>query len=314
MRWRNTKKLAAEYDHVALLCSRLALFLSAGLHPKSAWAELANEAEGWPISPTVNRVVDGLHSGLRHRDAVAHATRNEADAWREFSAVVGVADLTGAPLSATLWSFSEVLAERSRVEREVRAVSQAPRMTMWMLLGLIPLGLLVASALGAKPVQVLIGSAFGFSVLLLGVGIMSLAVWWMVRLIDQAIPAKDSGAIERELFAIAVSSGALPELALETVHAEMVANELEPAEHTAVQQLASLSRRAGVPVAKLARAEAAWFTQRRRTEAHELAAALSVRILIPVGLLVLPAFVLIAVVPVVISLLGQSLGASGPLW
>jgi tight adherence protein B len=65
----------------------------------------------------------------------------------------------------------------------------------------------------------------------------------------------------------------------------------------------------------LAKAEASWARARAKATALEGANALSVKILFPLGALVLPAFVLIAVIPVVFALLQGALsGDVARLW
>ena len=312
--WSSKRTRVVELDQLASMASRLALFLRAGLSTPAAWGELAHEAEQWQIGEAVQQVNRSIHSGLRHREAVRQVAKDQGGAWQEFSAVISVAELSGAPLSESLWSYSETLREQSRAEREIRALIQAPKLTVGLLLSLPPLGMLVSGALGVNALATLTESVLGWFALSLAAVLVGLALWWMRSLVRQATPANDSGGLERELFAIAVSSGLLPESALQRVHQVMDEHGLVASEQSSVFHLAQLSRRAGVPVARLARAEAKWFLDRRRTDAEEAAASLSVRILIPVGLFILPAFALLAVVPVVVSLLGQAVRANYVPW
>lgn len=295
-----------------MIASRLALFLQAGLSPQASWRELSREIVEGPCATAVAEVADALARGERHRDAVSGAAAEAS--WKQLSAVVDMADMSGSPLAQTLGTFAAAMTEHSRVEREIRAMMTAPRLTVWLLVGLPPLGLVVASALGADPLGVLVGSGFGRLMLVSGVVMVGVALWWMRRLVEGATPPDDHAGVERELFAIAVSSGALPELALTRVGQVMDRHELPRSPSRPLEQLATLSRRAGVPVASLARAESQWFMDRRRIEANERIAELSVRVLIPVGLLVLPAFVVLAIVPVVVSLLGQAVSVSTVPW
>ena len=67
-----------------------------------------------------------------------------------------------------------------------------------------------------------------------------------------------------------------------------------------------LSARAGVPAAELLRSEA---RERRRdalAAAQSSAQALSVRLMIPLGVCVLPAFMILSVVPLLLAVLGQT--------
>ncbi len=68
-----------------------------------------------------------------------------------------------------------------------------------------------------------------------------------------------------------------------------------------------LSARTGAPVADLLRSAAAAGRDRRRWEAEAAAARLSASLVLPLGLCTLPAFLLLGVVPVVLSLAGDVL-------
>ncbi|WP_380171064.1 type II secretion system F family protein [Kineococcus sp. DHX-1] len=68
-----------------------------------------------------------------------------------------------------------------------------------------------------------------------------------------------------------------------------------------------LSARTGAPVADLLRSAAASGRDRRRWEAEAAAARLSASLVLPLGLCTLPAFLLLGVVPVVLSLAGDVL-------
>jgi tight adherence protein B len=65
-----------------------------------------------------------------------------------------------------------------------------------------------------------------------------------------------------------------------------------------------LARESGVAAAPLLTAAAAAQRRRHAAEARVAAARLGVRVVLPTGLCLLPAFVLLAVVPLVLALLG----------
>lgn len=75
-----------------------------------------------------------------------------------------------------------------------------------------------------------------------------------------------------------------------------------------VRDALGLALRAGAPGAELLRDAAAEVRRRRAREAQRRASALGVRLVLPLGVCALPAFVAVAVVPVVLSLARQVLG------
>jgi Flp pilus assembly protein TadB len=76
----------------------------------------------------------------------------------------------------------------------------------------------------------------------------------------------------------------------------------------AVARALGLAVTTGAPTAELLRAAASDLRRRRHRQAQAAASRLAVRLVLPLGLCALPAFVAWAVVPVVLSLAGRVLG------
>jgi tight adherence protein B len=68
-----------------------------------------------------------------------------------------------------------------------------------------------------------------------------------------------------------------------------------------------LSVRTGAPAAELLRGEAWLARQRARTRGRESAARLATRLLVPLGVCTLPAFLLLAVVPAVLGVMRSTI-------
>jgi len=140
-----------------------------------------------------------------------------------------------------------------------------------------------------------------------GAGVlMGVAGWWISILQRDALARPDPGEISLELFAIATAGGALPEAAWERVQTALVSFDLPGSESTEVRALSELSRRVGVPVSALARQHSGLMRQRWRTDALERINRLGVQVVIPLGVLVLPAFVLVAVIPLGLAIWSEA--------
>jgi tight adherence protein B len=74
---------------------------------------------------------------------------------------------------------------------------------------------------------------------------------------------------------------------------------------TALDEALLLARESGVALAPLLAAAAREERRRQAARARAAAARLGVRVVLPTGLCLLPAFVLLAIVPLVLSLLGM---------
>lgn len=301
---------------VAAIAARLAVFFRAGVNPRRAWEEVGPEQaddlhQGSPLRAILWRVGAGESVG----DALLEETATAGEPWRILAAVYWVAHQTGTPMGDALWALSQALRERHDAERAVRSTLQAPLYTQRLLLALPLLGLLVAGALGVDAVGFLTGSALGWLALVLALALVATALVWTRRLITWALPGPDYLSPALDLLAIATAGGASPERAKKRVEEALECHGLISGDLGMLDSLTSLSRRVGVPLRSLAQAEASWMRVRAKALVTERAEALSVKILLPLGGLILPVFVLVGVVPVVFALLqGALTPTNGLLW
>ncbi len=295
---------------MASLCARLAVFLQAGLSPGRAWAELASdESQPAPARQFAQRISQAMSGATGHAAAVRAVCQGGSEPERVFSAMLSVADESGTPLYRALWSLAEALRDRIGIEADIQAMVQVPRQTTWLLLALPPLSIVIAGMLGVDAIGFLIGSALGWGLLVGGIILYVAAIAWMRRLVAQLIPDRGYLSPARDLLAVATRGGALPEIARQRVERVLADHSLAKGDSNALAALTQLSRRAGIPIGVLASVEASWQRHQVRADAAQATQALSVRILIPLGLLILPAFVMVGVVPVVFTLLRGALGS-----
>jgi tight adherence protein B len=109
-----------------------------------------------------------------------------------------------------------------------------------------------------------------------------------------------------ELVAIALGGGSSGERAVELVTAAVERVGLDLSVSADVWHILDLSRRAGVPAGELLRSEAESSRRAARAEGAARAARLGSLLMIPLGVCVLPAFLVLGVVPMVLSLLSST--------
>ncbi len=301
---------------VAGIAARLAVFMGAGLSPLRAWQELVEPDDTTVEAELIREVNDRATSGESLVEALAQTTEFEDDAWRVLAAVHTVAHHTGAPLGNALWALTTALHERYEAERAVRATILAPVYTQRLLMGLPLLGLLLSAALGVDALEFLTSSGLGWIATVSAVVLMAGAWRWSRAMIREALPGPSFLSPALDLLAIATSGGASPEAARIRVDDALSRHGLNAPDGHTLDKLPALSRRVGIPLRALAVAEASWVRARAKADATERAAALSVKILIPLGMLVLPAFVIVGVIPIVFALLSGAFGqgAGERLW
>ncbi len=272
----------------AAVVQRLAVLLEAGVSPVNAWAYAAEDGD-----PVAASVVAEVHAGV----GLATALSALPGSWREVAVAWRVAETVGAPLAPSLRRFADALrdAQQSRDDVAVALADPAAtaKLVAWLPLVAIGLGL----ALGFD-VAATFGNPIGVACVVMGIALMIAARVWTRRLVRTAQPGEDIAGLQGDVVAIALSGGVSIDRALVVV-AEAGGGATEPE----TERVLALSRRAGAPAVDLLRAAAADARRRMRTEGRLQAARLGARLLLPLGVCTLPAFLLLGVGPMLLSVL-----------
>ncbi len=290
---------------VAETLLRIAVLVEAGVTPARAWQHLAELGDVAAAS---------VDAAIRSGRTVVEALADEAR-WRDVHAAWAIAATVGAPLAPTLRSFAATLQDARDAADDIRIALAEPTATA-RLIGWLPLvGMGLAFALGFDPIGALLRNPIGGICGVLGIALLLAGRRWTARL--AAAAARDSAlpGLDADLVAIALSGGVSIERAryLVLTVTGSVAGSQEPhpltgggpggAESATVAQTLRLSQTAGVPAVELLRAGAALERHRARVDARLRAAALSTRLLLPLGVCTLPSFLCLGVVPMFLGVL-----------
>lgn len=298
-------------EPLAASVQRLGVMMAAGVAPNSAWVYLAEEAPP-EVADAVRHVSTEIGAGRSVGDALAEVAASsllrDRTSWRALAAAWLVASEAGAPLASTLAEFASTMRGLAHTERELRTALAAPSATARLVMVLPVVGILFGLALGFNVFVILFTTVPGFVCVVLGLVLMLAARMWTVRLVRGATPKDSTPGLSFDLMAIAVSGGSTTERAREIVAVVAERCELTASVDTdAVEGVLRLSRRAGVPAGVLLRSEAAESRRRAEAEAKRKTETLSVALMLPLGLCVLPAFMVLGVAPLVIAVVVQSL-------
>lgn len=281
----------------ATVAQRLAVLLAAGVAPASAWSHVAESTD----SGVARRVATG--AGLP--EAIAGTEGVLGDAWRGLAAAWSVATEAGAPLAPALRDYAASLRELGEVQRDARVALAGPVATARMVLALPGVGILFGLALGFNTVATLVATPVGWACLAVGGGLLVAAARWNRRLVRGASPTVATPGLACELMAIAMTGGASLDRARAITERAREAYGIGAED---VEGVLELSRRAGVPAAELLRSEAREVRASARAAAQERAAALAVRLMLPLGLCVLPAFLALGVLPLLVTVVSSTVG------
>jgi len=292
-----------ETEAVAATVLRLAVLLQAGVAPARAWTHLAQSGD-----EAAAQVVAALTPDTPLATAIA---RTGGGAWREVAVAYQVATTVGAPLAACLRSLAGALSDAQQAADDVRVALAEPagtaRMMGWLPLLAVGLG----AALGFDTLGTLVATPLGIACLASGVVLIAVAQRWTGRLVRAAERAGGVPGLDAELVAIALSGGVSIERARAVVTDAGALRRADdsaeaspaPAPDHDIDAVLALSRSAGVPAVELLRASAAHARHRARVEGRLRAAKLASRLLVPLGVCTLPAFLLLGVAPMLLSVM-----------
>ena len=323
MRRRQPKSQAPDVALVARVVQRLAVLLSAGVAPTAAWGYLregafaaqvaALAARGTSVPDAIVAALDEPPAGESRRDRGA---AGEEAAWRGLAMAWAVATDAGAPLAPTLRAFAESLRGLAQAQRDIRVALTAPAATAKMVMFLPVVGVLFGMALGFNTLETLTTTPVGLGCVTVGAALLVAAARWNRALVRAAQPRDLAPGLHLDLAAIAVSGGGALDRARASVDRAVAAYGLPgstgplasagtPAPSDAavsgIDAVLDLSRRAGVPAGELLRSEAEEERRAARAEVQERAEALSVRLMLPLGLCILPAFMVLGVLPLLVT-------------
>jgi tight adherence protein B len=274
--------------------------------------------EGRPVSDAIvvwsrrNDAIEGL-SSLGRRVALGQPAWAAAEAtlpsWG-LDRALSLCEKTGADLAGVLDGLAEWHESATAHSRRARAASAGATLSARMLGALPLLGVAIAPAARAP-----LFDRTGIMVLGLGAALMVAGMRWMSRLVPKPGSEPDQAAWAGALIAAALECGAPIAAAIEAASvagaglgrarrgvrlAQTWSEALRSSGDAGLIELAEVIERAcrtGSPAAISLRRWAAFRRERLEAEHHTLIARSAVRMVVPLTVCVLPAFVLMAVVP-----------------
>lgn len=308
-------------EQTATIVERLAILLEGGTTPASAWrhlAQLSDEHETPPTiwqqlrgrrpirEPTERTIARGLEQGASIPSLLAE---HPEPAWRVLACAWSLAERTGSPLARCLGDLAESFRDVGLAEREVSIALAGPQMTA-RLVSLLPLaGLGLGVMLGFGSLGTLLGNPLGIACLLLGCAFLAAGHFWNRRLVAAASKRPPHPGLALDLAALGMLGGGAASEVRRSVERALTRCRLESDGLHHVDTVLALSSAAGVPATVLLRSEAALARRQARTEAARQAAQLGVKLMLPLGACTLPAFMLLGVAPLVISVITSTIGA-----
>ena len=298
-RFRRTA--APDLDAIAGQVDRLAALAAAGATTAAAFRYLA-AAESESTAALAAAAARAASDGR----PIAAAFVEAEPVWRRVGVTVALAVDTGAPLAPVLRAAA--VGARSTVDLQ-RAVAESvagPAASARLVLVLPPAALLLGWAFGFDVPGVLLGDPLGLVLLVVGLALLLAARTWSARLVRAASVMSWTVGLRLELVATAVRAGLPVPRAQALADAAAAECGLEVPQGPELEDVLRFAAEAGLPVVALLDAEADRLRRGALAEARLRATVLAARLLLPLGLLVLPAFLLLGAVPIGLAVLRSS--------
>jgi tight adherence protein B len=206
---------------------------------------------------------------------------------RDLERILEVNRRVGGPLVGTLQRFAQVLRKREELSEEIQIAATGPKASARLVMNL-PLLVLVGGAVSGIPVLRLFTSSWiADASVALGLLLYWLGSNWITRLLAKGQPAGSDPGFNLELLAISVGAGlpiglAAKELGVDESEIQFLRNET-PTTQLITERADELRF-------------ASYTADRKRIQKTAVA------ILWPLGVTVLPAFVLVAIVPLALAM------------
>lgn len=321
---------ALSEDDLATLLEHSSMVLGTGVAPSLAWESVAHAHANTPSAELARRLARTPSALLTFDRDSPLAALPQGHA---LALCLAVCDRTGTPLAGLLGSLAATLRALTDARRARAGAFAGARTTAHILMALPLLAIALGYAIGANPLAILFGSAAGVGLLVLGVALTAAGWAWMMSLLKAATPPEHDidPVIVIEILSHTVGAGLPLATALERIGECLGSGEMSPQLLAAGRSLAQgaepvhalsyldgeldmirtsvlLSHTTGARLSPLLDAACAELRRSRLRTVEQAAATLNVRLVLPTGLTILPAFVVLGIIPIVMDLLSTYFG------
>ncbi len=176
--WRRQARATIRRRAAADVVLSLSAELATGVPPETALLRAAEDRNFMRNSIGAVRVGGEVAAGLR-----ADAEQWDLPVLTAVAAVWQVSEGSGAGLSDATHRLGTAALQRERLRRDLASQMAGPKATARVLALLPAVGLLLGSGLGGSPVAWLFGTPLGWLMLALGLGLETVGLWWVTRLV-----------------------------------------------------------------------------------------------------------------------------------
>lgn len=244
-----------------------------------------------------------LRSGARANEAIKNFRIEELSEFeqKQYHYIWDVAHLSGGQLAQALDRLAEVFEKQQLQLAEIRLAFSSPKATANLILLLPPIAMLASELIGISSLWVALSTSLGSISLGLGLLLLILARIISLRMLNRAKPKQQDPGGFLDAVVVGLSAGLSIKAATKLAQSKQQEHfaELPSTDQLdALQTSIANSEQSGISLAGILLAKADTLRVRSWQESKATVSKLAVSLMIPLGTTALPAFVLLAVVPI----------------
>ena len=253
-------------------------------------------------SKILGQLIALLHAGLSFHQAERAANVDELSpgAAHRYGYLRAIVLNSGGQPAQAMERVRQVIDENQAQLRRVELANASPRATVRLVLWLPVAALIIGQLSGMGSLQILLRAPIALASVLVGGVLLTIGSYWSARMLRSARLVPHDDAIYFDGIAIALSAGLPTDRAIALARID---SELRENLQCDLQEVVELSKTTGAALGKLLTEKADSIRGEANYRKSLALEKLSVRLMIPLGASVLPAFALIAVVPLAMSFL-----------
>ncbi|MEY4981399.1 MAG: hypothetical protein RL174_737 [Actinomycetota bacterium] len=215
----------------------------------------------------------------------------------------------GAPIANSLNRLAEGLESNQKSNRKIHLAFESPRLTAKLITWLPVAGIGLAQLLGLNPISAIFSNTLALLALFIGSTLLVVGHYWSKRLLSDAEPKPTDPGLFADCVAVALDAGLPPKLAAHEVQEKYFPQMGHEPPSESVEQtkkLLALATETGAGAASLLRNSAAQSRRDHEFAQHSQISKLNFKLLLPIGVTILPAFGLLTIVPVAFGFLANN--------
>lgn len=215
----------------------------------------------------------------------------------------------GAPIAVSLNRLAEGLESNQQSQRNIHLAFETPRLTAKLIAWLPVAGIGLAQLLGLNPIGAVFSNTLALIAVLIGSALLFAGHYWSKRLLSDAKPTLTDPGLFSDCVALALDAGLPPSVAAREVRSKFQDHMgFQPPAECAnqTQKLIDLAIQTGAGAASLLRNSSAQARRDQEFAQHDRISKLNIKLLLPIGVTILPAFGLLTIVPVAFGFLANN--------